>query len=298
VSTAPVSTEVSLAVAQQYFDAWNRRDSDGIVAAFADGGTYSDPSAGELSGPAIGGYAGTLFAAFPDLSFDLVSVSTSAAGEIVAEWVMCGMNSGPFLGAPPTGRTVALPGADFITIEDGKIRSVRGYFDQKAFVEQLGLQVIVQPREIGPFTFGVAAYASRDQKTTPGAFSITSIAARSEEEVAEIDNASFEIVSELMETPGFLSFAGVTVGLRGLTITAWESEEHAALVRRQQQHKGAMAKFFGSELAAGGVTSVWVPERINPTWVRCSICNAMTNADRADGTCSCGAALPDPPPFF
>jgi hypothetical protein len=34
-------------VAQCYFDAWNRRDAEAIVATFGKGGTYSDPSAGE-----------------------------------------------------------------------------------------------------------------------------------------------------------------------------------------------------------------------------------------------------------
>jgi hypothetical protein len=32
-------------VAQKYFDAWNRRDPEAIVATFAEGGTYTDPNA-------------------------------------------------------------------------------------------------------------------------------------------------------------------------------------------------------------------------------------------------------------
>lgn len=41
-------------VAQGYFDAWNRRDADAIVATFAEGGTYSDPNVPEgLTGQAI-----------------------------------------------------------------------------------------------------------------------------------------------------------------------------------------------------------------------------------------------------
>lgn len=297
--TAPPPAPSSVRdTAMRYFEAWNQHDPAAIVAAFAAGGTYSDPSAGTLSGPAIGGYAGSLFAAFPDLSFDIVSASLTDSGEIMTEWVMCGQNSGSFLGAPPTGALVALPGVDVITIDQGGIRSVRGYFDQKTFVEQLGLQAIVLPRQAGPFSFGYAVHACRDSQTTPGAFSITSISARSVEETEEIDNLSFGVVSELMETPGFLSFVGVTIGQRGMTITAWEDAEQAAGLRLQEPHRQAMSKFFGSELASGGVTSVWVPERINPAWVRCSICNAMTNASKADGICSCGALLPDPPPFF
>ena len=63
-----------LEVAQTYFDAWNRRDPDAITATFADGGTYSDPTTGQpLAGQAIAEYTSGLFAAFPDLSLELVS---------------------------------------------------------------------------------------------------------------------------------------------------------------------------------------------------------------------------------
>ncbi len=43
----------SLEVAQRYFDAWNRRDPAGVVELFTAGGTYADPAAGTLAGPAI-----------------------------------------------------------------------------------------------------------------------------------------------------------------------------------------------------------------------------------------------------
>ena len=33
-------------VAQRYFDAWNSRDPSAIVATFAKGGTYNDPTSG------------------------------------------------------------------------------------------------------------------------------------------------------------------------------------------------------------------------------------------------------------
>ena len=48
----------AMQVAQCYFDAWNRRDAEAIVATFGKGGTYGDPSAGEgLVGEAIAAYA-------------------------------------------------------------------------------------------------------------------------------------------------------------------------------------------------------------------------------------------------
>jgi hypothetical protein len=48
----------ALAVAQSYFDAWTHRDADGIIAAFTEGGTYSDPTVAQgISPEATADYA-------------------------------------------------------------------------------------------------------------------------------------------------------------------------------------------------------------------------------------------------
>ena len=126
-------------VAKRYFDAWNRRDPEAIVATFAEGGTYTDPNVPEgLGGQAIGEYAAGLFTAFPDLSFDVVSQHTTGDGTVAARWLMRGTNTGSLRGNPPTGATVALPGADFIAVEGDKVRTVDGYFDRRAFSSSWG----------------------------------------------------------------------------------------------------------------------------------------------------------------
>ncbi len=178
-------------VVQGYFDAWNRHDPEAIAATFVQGGTYTDPNVPEgLSGRAIAEYASGLFAAFPDLLFDLDSHSSTDDGVVAARWVMRGTNTGPLRENPPTRGTVALPGADFIAVEGDKVRSVQGYFDRSTFVEQLGLQVIVQPRSVGPFSFGSSVRAQSGKRTKPGAFSLTWIQVRSEEEAQEVRNFS------------------------------------------------------------------------------------------------------------
>ena len=91
-------------VARNYFDTWNSRDQAAIGATLADGGTYEDPaSGGGLSGPALAQYSGGLLAAFPDLSFEIISIAAMGDGVVAAEWLMTGTNSGPFGGGPPTG---------------------------------------------------------------------------------------------------------------------------------------------------------------------------------------------------
>ena len=135
-----------LEVAQAYFDAWNLRGPAEVAATFAPDGTYADPTTGQpLSGQAIVEYTSGLVSAFPDLSFGIVSTGVAGDGTVAAQWLMQGTNSGPFGGGPPTGQTGELPGAEFIVVEGDKIHPVQGYFDQRSFVGQLGLEVILQP---------------------------------------------------------------------------------------------------------------------------------------------------------
>ena len=58
---------------------------------------------------------------------------------VVERWTGRGTHQGPFLGAPATGRRVAIPGVVFYRIRDRKIAEFRGYSDQYALLQQLGL---------------------------------------------------------------------------------------------------------------------------------------------------------------
>jgi steroid delta-isomerase-like uncharacterized protein len=130
-------------VVRAYFSAWNNHDATALMGAFAEGGTYSNPSVPEgVSGSVIGVLAGAFFTAFPNITFELLHITGGQDGAVAVEWIMRGTNSGSFWGQPPTHRKIALPGADFITVEGDKIKSLRGYYDRKALVEQVGLKVI------------------------------------------------------------------------------------------------------------------------------------------------------------
>ena len=67
-----------LDVTHAYFDAWNRRDPAAIVATFVEGGIYSDPTVPALTGSALAAHTSGLFAAFPDLSFEIVSAAQTS----------------------------------------------------------------------------------------------------------------------------------------------------------------------------------------------------------------------------
>ena len=287
-------------VAQGYLDAWNRHDPPAITAAFAEGGTYSDPVAGQgLSGTAIAEYAAGLFAAFPDISLEPAGAVLTSNGTISFQWLMRGTNSGPLQGNPPTGRAVSLPGADFIVVEGSKIRSVQGYFDQKTFIEQLGLQALVLPISAGPFTFGYAARVQSGKRTKPGAVSLTWIDVRSDEEESEVRERSRKVLSEQMVgMPGFIGWLGPVVDRRMFTVTAWESPEAASQLLRGGPHKEAMGRVFQSDVGAAVFTSVWVPHHSSPMSVRCAACGRMADCEALEGKCSCGQALPEHPPYW
>ena len=283
-----------LAIAQQYFDAWNRHDADGIVVLFAEAGTYSDPTTGgPLQGPAIGAYAAGLWSSFPDLRFEIISAAQASDDVIAAQWMMLGTNDGSMFGLPPTGKPIELPGADFVTVRDGRIESVVGYFDSGLLPRQIGMQVLVQPHAVGPFTFGRATTVHGPRPDRPGAFSITLLTCADPVDQAQVSEFSRQIATRMLEMNGFLGWTGMTVSGRMVTITAWESPEHAEQLMKDGTHREAMRLFFAdNSVSTGGWTSVWKPERINVLWSRCELCGKMVNADQANGVCACGATLP------
>lgn len=285
-----------LQVFQQYADAWNRHDAAAIVATFADGGTYCDPiTSGPLTGADIGGYAQSLWAAFPDLSFETVSAMENGDGLLSAEWLMRGTNTGSLNGLPPTGKSIAQSGADFVRVKDGKICSVQGYFDPGVVPRSLGLDVIVQPKTIGPWEFGISGRVSSGSRDTPGAFSITFFDARTEEEKQTIRASSQKIAQDMLSIPGFISLVTATVGSRMMTITAWKTPESSAPLMKTGEHREAVSRYFRSEMGgSGGMTGTWIPGRLNPRRVRCEGCAKMAASSAPGEKCSCGATLPDP----
>jgi steroid delta-isomerase-like uncharacterized protein len=295
MSTPPPSADA----VQRYFDAWNRHDPEGVAAAFVDGGTYADSATGgPLSGAAIAENAASLFTSFPDLTFDVSSQVWSGERTVVVEWHMRGTNLAPVAGIAASGRRIDLPGIDVIELEGNGLRAVRGYFDQKGFLEQLGVQLLMLPPARGPMSFGTSIHVGTGRRTRPGAVSLTALHLRSDAEVAEVNALSEQVIAELIDAPGFISMFGGAVGHTMFTVIAWEDADSARQVLEGDAHGEAMARFFGPSLGQGGVTGVWTPERLSTMWVRCPACQQMRDAARPDRQCECGATLPHHPPYW
>jgi steroid delta-isomerase-like uncharacterized protein len=285
-----------LDISKKYFDAWNAHDADAIVKTFADNGIYCDPTTGEISGDAIGANAKLLWSAFPDLSFEIVSLAEAGTGRVVAEWLMKGTNNGSFHGLPATEHAVSLSGIDVIEIGTDGIKTVKGYFDTKTLSEQLGLQVLVQPYKLGPFSFGFSVAVQSGRDTKPGAFGITTIW-NSDLQTEEIRTLTRATATEMLGMEGFIGLTTVRIGGRGITISAWEKPEQTMQLKKGGSHSEAMRKFW-AELSDAAFTSVWVPHHINPMWVRCNVCNKMNDYEKNSGVCTCGHSLPEAPPYF
>lgn len=129
---------------QEYKTAWNNHDVPTLVDFYGKNGMYTNPGTGKLSGKAFGQWAGALFTAIPNFKVKVVSADPVDADTLAEQWVMTGTWSKPFPGGPlagakPSGKSFTVPGASFIDWNGGKIVSDNTYYDQMAFLTQLGV---------------------------------------------------------------------------------------------------------------------------------------------------------------
>lgn len=281
------------ALGEAYLAAWN--DHDGTAVAALVTGSYVDPTlSAPLRGADIAVMVDGLCAAFPDLRFEHVA-ALAEGDRLVLQWRMKGTNNGTALpGAPaPTGGTIDLPGVDVITVEDGQIVDVVGFFDQKTFVEQLGLQALVAPKDTWPVSFGISNRIDLGRTAIPGGLSMTWIEVKDDAEQAELVERSTKIVTALASQPSFLGMQATTIGRRNLTLTLWTSPEAAAAaLGRNSPHGEAMTRIEQEDFAVRGFTSIWQPHRINTQFVRCPCGKYPSATDgSATVTCECGTVL-------
>ncbi len=127
-------------IVKTYIDTFNRQDLDAWLATFAPDGTYSDPGTAQpLAGQALKDHFGGVFAGFPDWTCETVAVYAITEHLAVWRWVIRGTHTGSYRGLPPTGRSVILPGCEFIEVRTARVQRVEGYFDRLSLLEQLGV---------------------------------------------------------------------------------------------------------------------------------------------------------------
>lgn len=119
----------------RYADAWGLRDPDAIVALHTEGTRFhahidQQPARGKA---AVRQAFADLFAQFPDLAFEQVSLRTGSDFWVV-EWKMSGTPAG-------TETRFAIDLIDFITAENGLVKRKDSYIDAMSMQAQLGMAV-------------------------------------------------------------------------------------------------------------------------------------------------------------
>lgn len=115
-----------------------------------------------------------------------------------------------------------------------------------------------------------------------------------EAEAAELNRRSEEVIGIFMQDPDFLGIVATLSGRRGHTLSAWTSPEAAvAAVARNRAHTDGMARMMAAGcLARNGLTSIWVPMRINEQMPRCACGERVRLAVGAGSAqCACGATV-------
>ena len=119
-------------------------NAEAMLEVYADDATLVTPDQGEITGAdAIGEYHRQFSQAFPDAGWEPIA-KHEVDNTAIDEGYFTGTHTGP-LALPdggtldPTGKRVRVRECDVATVESGRIKSHRFYFDQMEFLEQLGL---------------------------------------------------------------------------------------------------------------------------------------------------------------
>jgi steroid delta-isomerase-like uncharacterized protein len=132
-------------VLEEAIERWNVTDRDGWAALYTEDVVYEGPGGARISGLAElkEKYFDALVTAAPDRgSRDVVLYAEG--DHVVEEARYTGTHTGPWrspngVEVPATGRTLDFPFVGVFQVTDGKISSIRIYYDQIEVFTQLGL---------------------------------------------------------------------------------------------------------------------------------------------------------------
>ena len=127
-------------VAERFLAAANAHDIDAMISLWEPGATEHFPIFQE-SFRVPDEYAAhfrSLFAAFPDVQWDIVSI-TQDADRVVVRSKMNGTHHGLYQGITATGKPFSVDAIDFLQISDGRIVHNDVFFDGLTVLRQIGV---------------------------------------------------------------------------------------------------------------------------------------------------------------
>jgi steroid delta-isomerase-like uncharacterized protein len=125
----------------EYLDAWNAHDGDAVVSWMTDDAVYEDVALGQMhkGKEAIRTFVNDMESNLSsDYRFEAVSEqSTDTAYH--TEWRLCGTHDRDGGGLPATNKQFEIRGVSVGTLQDGKIKTNRDYWNMADFLAQIGI---------------------------------------------------------------------------------------------------------------------------------------------------------------
>ena len=119
--------------------AWQRGDLSAVDELHSPGFVDHDPSGRPADNEGFKEGIASLFRAFSDLSSRIEDLVISPSeGKVAVRWSGSGTHSGPYMGAPPSGKKVSFKGIEILKIRDGLITDRWGEWDGIDVLVQLG----------------------------------------------------------------------------------------------------------------------------------------------------------------
>jgi steroid delta-isomerase-like uncharacterized protein len=119
---------------------WNRQDLEGVLNYYDDSITWLNIAMEETyrGKSEVRVFLRRLFSAFPDLNFE-VTYKIARGDNVAEQWFIRGTHRGTFMGIPPTGRRVEIPGMSMAELREGKFVSDHFYFDALGVLRDMAL---------------------------------------------------------------------------------------------------------------------------------------------------------------
>ena len=139
-----MSLEQDIQTVRSLYDYFNQRNMEGLMSIVSDDFELNDIALGMSwkGKQGWGEWLGIWAVSLPDAQVHVKSV-TAQGDLVIAEHSGGGTQTGPLntpAGViPPTGKPVNLSFAEFFVMRDGKIKTMRAYWDTGTLMRQLGV---------------------------------------------------------------------------------------------------------------------------------------------------------------
>lgn len=133
-----MTREKNIAAQQEFGEAVNSGNFDVFDVLVAPDSIDHDPAPDQVPGPeGFKAFFTTLREAFPDLQLE-VDKLVADEDTVAFAYTITGTQTGPFLGFPPSGKSVTARGVQISAFVDGKLAERWGSSDELGILTQLG----------------------------------------------------------------------------------------------------------------------------------------------------------------